>query len=61
MLGPPLEVEMSKKCTTVWLEAQLQVKHVENCQPRTIFESLDVEKVQAAAAQAHLEVNSIKD
>ena len=61
MLGPPLEVEMSKKCMTAWREAHLKVKHVEICQPRTIFGSSDVEKVHAVAAQSHVEVNSIEN
>ena len=30
MYGPLLEVEMSKKCTPLWLEAHFEVKHVKN-------------------------------
>ena len=30
MLGPLLEVEMSKKCTPLWREAHFQVKNVQN-------------------------------
>ena len=31
ILGPLLEVEMSKKCTPLWREAHFQVKSVKNC------------------------------
>ena len=30
ILGPLLEVEMSKKCTPLWHEARFQVKSVKN-------------------------------
>ena len=45
--GPLLEVEMSKKCTPLWHEAQFEVKMYKAHQRRTTFGSWDVEKVHA--------------
>ena len=45
ILGPLLEVEMSKKCTPLWREAHLEVKMYKTHQCRTTFGSSDVEKV----------------
>ena len=50
ILGPFLEVEMSKKCTPLWREAHFQVKSVKNWRSRTTFGGSDVEKVHAVAA-----------
>ena len=52
MFGPLLEVEMSEKCTPMWLEADFQLKHVKNCGSRTTFGSCDVEKVHAVVARS---------
>ena len=52
ILRPFLEVEMSKKCTPLWREAQFQVKSVKTRGVRTTFESQDVEKVHAVVAQS---------
>ena len=52
MLGPLLEVEMSKKCTPLWREAHLQVKMYKAHHARTTFGSSDVEKVQAVVARS---------
>jgi len=51
MVGPLLEVEMSKKCTALWREEYLLIKihKARNC--RTTFGSCDVEKVQAVVAR----------
>ena len=38
-LGALLEVEMSKKCTALWREADLEVKCVKNCGSRSTFGS----------------------
>ena len=46
-VGPPLEVEMSKKCTPLWREAHLQVKMLKKLWIRTTFGGSDVEKVHA--------------
>ena len=52
ILGPLLEVEMSKKCTPLWREAHFQVKMYKAHQLRTTFGSSDVEKVHAVVARS---------
>ena len=47
ILGPLLEVAMSKKCTPLWREAHFQVKMYKAHQVRTTFGSSDVEIVHA--------------
>ena len=64
ILGPLLEVEMSKKCTLLWCEAHFQVKSVKNWRSRTTFGGSDVEKVSKKCTplwrEAHFEVKSVK-
>jgi hypothetical protein len=38
-LGALLEVEMLKQCTSLWLEAHLEVKSVQNWEVRSTFGS----------------------
>ena len=52
ILGPLLEVEMSKKCTPLWREAHFEVKMYKTHQCRTTFGSCDVEKVHAVVARS---------
>ena len=52
MVGPLLEVEMSKKCTPLWREAHFQVKMYKTHHGRTTFGSCDVEKVHAVVARS---------
>ena len=52
ILGPLLEVEMSKKCTPLWREAHFQVKMYKAHHSRTTFGSWDVEKVHAVVARS---------
>ena len=52
ILGPLLEVAMSKKCTPLWREAHFQVKMYKTPQCRTTFGSWDVEKVHAVVARS---------
>ena len=52
ILGPLLEVEMSKKCRPLWREAHFQVKMYKTPQLRTTFGSWDVEKVHAVVARS---------
>ena len=52
MVGPLLEVEMSKKCTPLWREAHFQVKMYKTPGVRTTFGSCDVEKVHAVVARS---------
>ena len=50
MVGPLLEVAMSKKCTPLWREAHFEVKMCKT--HRTTFGSCDVEKVHAVVARS---------
>ena len=52
IVGPLLEVEMSKKCTPLWREAHFQVKMYKAHQLWTTFTSWDVEKVHAVVARS---------
>jgi len=52
MLGPLLEVEMSKKCTPLWHEAYFEFKMYKTLQCWTTFGSCDVEKVHAVVARS---------
>ena len=52
MLGPLLEVEMSKKCTPLWREAHFEVKMYKAHYSRTTFGSWDIEKVHAVVARS---------
>ena len=52
MVGPLLEVEMSKKCTPLWSQAHFQVKSVKKWAVRTTFGSWDVEKVHTVVARS---------
>ena len=52
IVGPLLEVEMSKKCTPLWREAHFQVKMYKAHHCRTTFGSSDVEKVHAVVARS---------
>ena len=51
MLGPILDVEISKKCVPLWREAHFQVKSVKNSRVPSTFGSCDVEKVYAIGAK----------
>ena len=61
MLGPLLEVEMSKKCTPLWREAHLQVKKLNAPHVRTIFGSWDVEKVHTVVARSTFWCQNVKN
>ena len=52
IVGPLLEVAMSKKCTPLWREAHFQVKMYKTPGVRTTFGSCDVEKVHAVVARS---------
>ena len=52
MVGPLLEVAMSKKCTPLWREAHFQVKMHKTPHGRTTFGSCDDEKVHAVVARS---------
>ena len=52
IVGPLLEVEISKKCTPLWREAHFEVKMYKRHHVRTIFGGSDVEKVHAVVARS---------
>ena len=52
IVGPLLEVEMSKKCTPLWREAHFQVKMLKTPGDWTTFGSWDVEKVHAVVVRS---------
>ena len=52
IVGPLLEVDMSKKRTPLWREAHFQVKMYRTHHCRTTFGSWDVEKVHAVVARS---------
>ena len=64
-IGPLLEVEMLKKCTSLWREAHFQVKMLKTLGVRTTFGGSDVEKVSKKCTplwrEAHFEVKSVKN
>ena len=61
MVGPLLEVEMSKKCTPLWREAHFEVKMCKAHQVRTTFGSWDVEKVHAVVARSTFRSQNVKN
>ena len=54
MVGPLLEVAMSKKCTPLWREAHFEVKMYKTHQCRTTFGSCDVEKSARRCGAKHI-------
>ena len=52
ILGPLLEVQMSKKCTPLWREAHFQVKMYKTPHVRATFGGSDVAKVHAVVARS---------
>ena len=52
IVGPLLEVEISKKCTPLWCEAHFEVKMYKAHHCRTTFGSCNVEKVHAVVARS---------
>ena len=60
IVGPLLEVEMSKKCTPLWCEAHFQVKMYKTHHGRTTFGSWDVEKVHAVVARSTFPSQNVK-
>ena len=61
ILGPLLEVEMSKKCTPLWREAHFQVKMYKTLHARATFGGSDVEKVHAVVARSTFRSQNVKD
>ena len=61
ILGPLLEVEMSKKCTPLWREAHLEVKMLKTQGFRTTFGGSDVNKVHAVVARSTFQSQNVKN
>ena len=61
MVGPLLEVEMSKKCTPLWREAHCEVKMLKTPGVRTTFAGSDVEKVHAVVARSTFRSQNVKN
>ena len=61
MLGPLLEVEMSKKCTPLWREAHFAVKMYKAHHDRTTFGSCDVEKVHVVVARSTFRSQNVQN
>ena len=61
MVGPLLEVEMSKKCTQLWREAHFQVKIYKTHHARTTFGSWDVEKVHVVVARSTFRSQNVQN
>ena len=60
IVGPLLEVTMSKKCTPLWREAGFEVKMYKAPQCRTAFGSCDVEKVHAVVARSRFRSQNVQ-
>ena len=58
--GPLLEVEMSKKCTSLWREAHFEVKMYKTPGVRTTFGSYNVEKCTPLWRGADFQVKMYK-
>ena len=61
IVGPLLEVEMSKKCTPLWREARFEVKMYKTPHVRATFGGLDVEKVHAVVARSTCRSQNVKN
>ena len=61
IVGPLLEVEMSKKCTPLWREAHFEVKMYKTQHCRTTFGSWDVEKVHAVVARSTFRSQNVQN
>ena len=60
IVGPLLEVQMSKKCTPLWREAHFEVKMYKTHHARTTFGSWDFEKVHAVVARSTFRSQNVK-
>ena len=61
MVGPLLEVAMSKKCTPLWCEAHFQVKMYKTPHVRAAFGGSDVGKVHAVVARSTFRSQNVKN
>ena len=61
IVGPLLEVEMSKKCTPLWREARFEVKMYKTLHVRSTFGGSDVEKVHALVARSTFRSENVQN
>ena len=61
ILGPLLEVAMSKKCMPLWREAHFEVKMYKTLHVRATFGGSDVEKVHAVVARSTFRSQIVKN
>ena len=61
IVGPLLEVQISKKCTPLWREAHFQVKMYKTPHVRATFGGSDVEKVHAVVARRTFRSQNVKN
>ena len=61
ILGPLLEVEMSKKCTPLWREAHFQVKCTKHTILGPLLEVAMSKKCTPLWREAHFQVKSVKN
>ena len=61
ILGPLLEVKMSKKCTPLWREAHFEVKMYKTLHVRATFGGSDVEKVHAVVARSTFRSENVQN
>ena len=61
ILGPLLEVQMSKKCTPLRREAHVEVKMYKTHQCRSTFGGSDVEKVHAVVARMTFQSHNVQN
>ena len=61
ILGPLLEVAMSKKCTPLWCEAHFQVKMYKTPHVRDTFGGSDVEKVYTVSARSTFRSENVQN
>ena len=60
IVGPLLEVQMSKKCTPLWREAHFEVKMYKTPHVRATFGGSDVEKVHTVVARSTFRSQNVK-
>ena len=61
IVGPLLEVQMSKKCTPLWHEVHFEVNMLKTPGVRTTFGSCDVEKVHAVVARSTFRSENVQN
>ena len=61
IVGPLLEVEMSKKCTPLWREAHFEVNMYKTPHVRATFGGSDVEKVHAVVARSTFRSENVQN